>query len=78
MKLQRFYQPLKLLLCGYLIVMTYLREFQPLRKYFQLVRTEMAFNSGELRSILEPVHIKIASKIIAKVRFPKYRTSSLS
>ena len=27
---------------------------------------------------LEPVHIKIASKIIAKVRFPKYRTSSLS
>ena len=28
--------------------------------------------------ILEPVHIKIASKIIAKVRFPKYRTSSLS
>ena len=29
-------------------------------------------------SKLEPVHIKIASKIIAKVRFPKYRTSSLS
>ena len=28
--------------------------------------------------LLEPVHIKIASKIIAKVRFPKYRTSSLS
>lgn len=28
--------------------------------------------------VLEPVHIKIASKIIAKVRFPKYRTSSLS
>ena len=27
---------------------------------------------------LEPVHIKMASKIIAKVRFPKYRTSSLS
>ncbi len=27
---------------------------------------------------LEPVHIKTASKIIAKVRFPKYRTSSLS
>ena len=27
---------------------------------------------------LEPVHIKIASKIIAKVRFPKYRASSLS
>ena len=27
---------------------------------------------------LEPIHIKIASKIIAKVRFPKYRTSSLS
>ena len=27
---------------------------------------------------VEPVHIKIASKIIAKVRFPKYRTSSLS
>ena len=27
---------------------------------------------------LESVHIKIASKIIAKVRFPKYRTSSLS
>ena len=33
-------------------------------------------NSG--KNILEPVHIKIASKIIAKVRFPKYRTSSLS
>ena len=30
------------------------------------------------RITLEPVHIKIASKIIAKVRFPKYRTSSLS
>ena len=29
-------------------------------------------------TVLEPVHIKIASKIIAKVRFPKYRTSSLS
>ena len=29
-------------------------------------------------NVLEPVHIKIASKIIAKVRFPKYRTSSLS
>lgn len=29
-------------------------------------------------ALLEPVHIKIASKIIAKVRFPKYRTSSLS
>ena len=29
-------------------------------------------------AILEPVHIKIASKIIARVRFPKYRTSSLS
>ena len=28
--------------------------------------------------MLEPVHIKIASKIIAKVRLPKYRTSSLS
>ena len=27
---------------------------------------------------LEPVRIKTASKIIAKVRFPKYRTSSLS
>ena len=27
---------------------------------------------------LEPVHIKIASKIIANVRFPKYITSSLS
>ena len=27
---------------------------------------------------VEPVHIKIASKIIAKVRFPKYRISSLS
>lgn len=32
----------------------------------------------QLTSNLEPVHIKIASKIIAKVRFPKYRTSSLS
>lgn len=30
------------------------------------------------REELEPVHIKIASKIIAKVRFPKYKTSSLS
>ena len=27
---------------------------------------------------LESVHIKIASKIMAKVRFPKYRTSILS
>lgn len=35
--------------------MTYLREFQPLRKYFQLVRTEMAFNSGELRLILASI-----------------------
>ena len=32
----------------------------------------------EIHIHLEPVHIKIASKIIAKVRFPKYRTSSLS
>ena len=31
-----------------------------------------------ITGILEPVHIKTASKIIAKVRFPKYRTSSLS
>ena len=35
--------------------MTYLREFQPLRKYFQLVRTEKAFNSGELRLILASI-----------------------
>ena len=36
-------------------------------------------NSG-LKNLkkLEPVHIKIASKIIANVRFPKYITSSLS
>ena len=27
---------------------------------------------------LEPVHIKIASKIIASVRLPKYSASSLS
>ena len=32
----------------------------------------------DIALILESVHIKIASKIIAKVRFPKYRTSSLS
>lgn len=38
------------------------------------------FNMNQIKmgSFLEPVHIKIASKIIAKVRFPKYRTSSLS
>ena len=36
-------------------VLTYLREFQPLRKYFQLVRTEMAFNSGELCLILASI-----------------------
>ena len=35
-------------------------------------------DSNFASGILEPVHIKIASKIIAKVRFPKYRTSSLS
>lgn len=31
-----------------------------------------------ITGILEPIHIKTASKIIAKVRFPKYRASSLS
>ena len=38
--------------------------------------TDQRLNDGIF--YLEPVHIKIASKIIAKVRFPKYRTSSLS
>ena len=37
-----------------------------------------AESKGISLNALEPVHIKIASKIIAKVRFPKYRTSSLS
>ena len=42
----------------------------------EMTLNEAPFSYGEF--ILEPVHIKIASKIIAKVRFPKYRTSSLS
>ena len=33
---------------------------------------------NRFRVRLEPVHIKIASKIIAKVKFPKYSVSSLS
>ena len=42
-------------LCGYLIVMTYLRGFQPLRKYFQPERIGRAFNSGELCLILASI-----------------------
>ena len=43
-----------------------------------IVNTLFINDDPSLSLFLEPVHIKIASKIIAKVRFPKYRTSSLS
>ena len=46
---------------------------------FEMHETEKFFDRlYNWYEYLEPVHIKIASKIIAKVRFPKYRTSSLS
>ena len=46
---------------------------------FDIVAMPEIKESEEVKKMkLEPVHIKIASKIIAKVRFPKYRTSSLS
>lgn len=35
--------------------MTYLRGFQPLRKYFQPERIGKLFNSGELRLILASI-----------------------
>ena len=43
---------------------------------FDTVPMEMDLSSRKL--ILERVHIRIASKIIAKVRFPKHSKSSLS
>ena len=49
--------------------------------FFDVVADITAYNEKDIIDFvkeLEPVHIKIASKIIAKVRFPKYRTSSLS
>ena len=46
--------------------MTYLREFQPLRKYFQLVRTEKAFNSGELCLILASIDF-VGTKSVIKL-----------
>ena len=54
------------------------------KNHLGLMETERKYNVDHHtiarweRIYLEPVHIKIASKIIAKVRFPKYRTSSLS
>ena len=40
---------------------------------------EIAFSDASKENYkLEPVHIKIASKIIASVRLPKYSASSLS
>ena len=48
--------------------MTYLREFQPLRKYFQLVRTEKAFNSGELRLILASIDF-VGTKSVINIKF---------
>lgn len=49
--------------------MTYLREFQPLRKYFQLVRTEKAFNSGELRLILASIDFVETKSVIKLLIF---------
>ena len=51
--------------------------------YFELLNADPPTPNHKLSPYklffqLEPVHIKIASKIIAKVRFPKYRASSLS
>jgi len=59
------------------IVMTVTTAFYLANESISIL--ENAGNIGvPLPKKLEPVHIKIASKIIAKVRFPKYRTSSLS
>ena len=44
----------------------------------KITKSKHSYASLTNDSLFEPVHIKIASKTIAKVRFPKYRTSSLS
>ena len=51
---------------------------QSAEQWSDTCKTAFAFWAFGITEQLEPVHIKIASKIIAKVRFPKYRTSSLS
>lgn len=57
----------------------YYRYATHVRKVFDKIAFQISrkFYARTKRK-LEPVHIKIASKIIARVRFPKYRTSSLS
>jgi len=60
-------------------VHNYYRYATHVRKVFDKIAFQISrkFYARTKRK-LEPVHIKIASKIIARVRFPKYRTSSLS
>ena len=62
--------------------MTYLREFQPLRKYFQLVRTEKAFNSGELCLILASIDfvgtkVDMATLYTNLIHLPSTKTFSM-
>ena len=51
------------------------KSYREDKKYYDIFEGKAL---ASLDTLLELVHIKIASKIIAKVRFPKYSASSLS
>lgn len=53
--------------------MTYLREFQPLRKYFQPERIGKLFNLGELRLILASIDFVGTKSDYGNLIYIKYK-----